>query len=75
MPEMLALGVWIAIGLYAAAGLLVWLWLAFKGFPRFDANAEHAPFYVKLLWAPGCLAVWPLLLPRAFGAVPAEDRP
>ena len=75
MPDMLAEWIWIGAGLYGLAGFLVWLWLMLSGFGRFDANAAHAPFYVKLLWAPGCLALWPLLLRRAFGAVPVEDRP
>jgi len=75
MPEAVAVGVWIAIGFYALAGAFVWLWLTLAGFSRFDANAGQAPFYVKALWAPGCLALWPVLLKRAFGAGPPEDRP
>lgn len=74
MPEALAMSIWIAAGGYALVGALVALWLALFGFSRFDPNAASAPFALKLLWFPGCVALWPILLGRAFGAPPPEDR-
>ena len=75
MPEAIAIGLWSAIGLYALAGVIVALWLGLAGFRRFDQNAANASAYVKLLWLPGKIALWPLLLGRAFGAPPPEGRP
>lgn len=74
MPEALAISIWIAVGAYALVGALVALWLVFFGFSRFDSNAATAPFALKLLWLPGCMALWPILLRRASGASPPEDR-
>jgi hypothetical protein len=74
MPEMIAIAIWTAIGLYALMGAPVALWLLLIGFRRFDQNAAAAPLYTRLLWLPGLIALWPLLLRRALGAIPPEDR-
>lgn len=75
MPETLAIFIWAAIGIYALFGAIVALWLAVAGLGRFDQNAAAAPAPIKLLWLPGMIALWPLVLRRAFGATPPEDRP
>lgn len=73
MPETFAIGIWIAVGGYALIGAGVTAWLIVSGL-RFDSNAAGAPAYVKLLWLPGLIALWPLLLRRASGKIPPEDR-
>jgi hypothetical protein len=65
MSEQAAGIIWMALGLYAGLGGFVAL-IAFARLARFDAEAARAPFYVKLLWAPGLVALWPLMLARLF---------
>jgi hypothetical protein len=74
MPEALAMGFWAAIGFYTLIGVVIASVLSFAGLSRLDPNAAAAPFHVRLLWIPGMIALWPLLLRRAFGAPPPEDR-
>lgn len=65
---------WLMLATYAVVGAvsaLVVLWL---GQGRLDATALAAPWRVKLLWTPGFIALWPLLLGRLLGWRPREDR-
>jgi hypothetical protein len=68
-----ALGFWLGLFGYTSLGLLVGLWLLGFGLARFDNKAAQAPWWVKLLWLPGMLALWPVLLRRALGARAQED--
>ncbi|MBL8548345.1 MAG: hypothetical protein JNJ73_00065 [Hyphomonadaceae bacterium] len=62
---------WTLAALYLGAGLLVAIPLLFGGaIGRFDRQAASAPLHVKLLLAPGLIALWPLMLQKA-----RADRP
>jgi hypothetical protein len=76
MSEQAAMAVWTAVGAYLGLGLLVLVWLlAAGGLARLDPLAQAAPVRVKLLTAPGLVALWPIVLLRACGVRPPEDRP
>lgn len=66
--------VWLGLGAYGAIGVLIALVLLAGAIKRFDASAAAAPLGVKLLLLPGLAALWPLLLRRAMGWRPKEDR-
>lgn len=57
--------VWAALALYLGAGALVALALLAGGIARFDEEAARAPLRVKLLLAPGLVALWPLMAAKA----------
>jgi len=59
---------------YLAAGVLVAVALLLGGLRRIDTAAAAAPMRVKLLLVPGMVALWPLMLRRALGWQPHEDR-
>jgi len=65
---------WLGLAAYAGAGALVALWLIAGALQRFDPEAARAPWRVKLLLVPGMLALWPVLIARALGVRPREDR-
>lgn len=73
MAEMIALSIWLAIGVYGAIGVCVLLLLLAGGLARIDRNAAIAPLRVKLLIAPGLIALWPLVVRRLLGARAPED--
>ncbi len=73
MPEQAAILFWCVISAYAAIGALVALWLTLFSLKDIDKNAAAAPFGIKLLLAPGLVALWPLMLMRAFRRKPRED--
>lgn len=60
---------YVAIGLALAAIMLL------VGLRRFDSAAATAPLHVKLMWVPGMVALWPVMLARALGWQPREDQP
>jgi hypothetical protein len=60
--------------MYAGLGALVLVFLWLGGLARFDKAAAAAPWRVKLLLAPGMIALWPLMLARMVGRKPQEDR-
>jgi hypothetical protein len=68
----LAAGIWTATGAYAGVGAAVWVLLMLGGFRRIDPLAAKAPFLVKLIWAPGVIALWPIMVLRLF--VPSPER-
>jgi hypothetical protein len=74
MPETIAREIWAFVGAYALVGAVVAVWLNLAGLRRFDEAAVHAPLGVKLLRLPGFVVLWPLLVRRALGAGPPEDR-
>jgi hypothetical protein len=63
-----------AVGAYAALGVLVLIALLAGGLKRFGPAAASAPLHVKALLAPGMIALWPVMLARMFGVRPVEDR-
>lgn len=74
MIEMLAVSFWLLLAGYAAVGAVVAGWMLTFALKRVDHNAAIAPFYVKALWVPGLITLWPLVLLRAAGVRPPEDR-
>lgn len=71
MTEAVAADVWLVVGAYAGLGVLVWLVLVLGAMKRFDPLAAKAPVQVKLLIAPGLVALWPLVLARLLARRPA----
>jgi hypothetical protein len=67
---------WIWRGLlgYLAIGGLVAAAVLLGGMKRIDAKAARAPLHVRLLFAPGLVALWPLVLRRLGDWRPEEDR-
>lgn len=59
---------------YIALGLALAITMLLGGLRRFDPAAAAAPLRVKLLWFPGMAALWPVILARALGRRPIEDR-
>ena len=57
-------GFLVLIGVYALAGAAFGLWFIALGAPRCDPMAARAPLRVRLLFLPGAVAVWPLLLSK-----------
>lgn len=51
-----------AIGLYAGCGLVFAAAFLTRGVERLDPAAAGASVWVRLLLAPGCIALWPVLL-------------
>ncbi|MDX2238120.1 MAG: hypothetical protein NW203_11200 [Hyphomonadaceae bacterium] len=74
MSEAAARAIWAGVGVYAALGLIVAAALLTVGLKRIDVQAARAPWRVKLLIAPGAVALWPLLALRMAGVKPREDR-
>lgn len=66
--------VWVLTA-YAAIGLAFAAALLLGVLRRVDSVAVAAPLPVKLMWVPGMVALWPVLLARALGWQPREDRP
>lgn len=76
MSERAAEVIWAGVGAYAGLGAVVALLLLFfGGLRRIDATAAVAPLRVKVLIAPGLVALWPLMLLRLAGVRPGEDKP
>lgn len=52
----------VLIGVYAAVGVGVAIWFVGWGAGSRDAAARSAPLRVRVLFAPGAVAIWPALL-------------
>jgi hypothetical protein len=52
----------VALGLYAAAGLLFALPFLAWGLPRIDTAARGTSLAFRLIILPGAIALWPVLL-------------
>ena len=52
----------VALGLYAAAGLLFALPVLAWGLPRIDTAARGTRLAFRLIILPGAIALWPVLL-------------
>ncbi len=50
--------------LYAGIGVVVALWISFRGLHRLDPVAGHGTWGFRLLILPGLAALWPLMLAR-----------
>ena len=56
------------VGAYALAGALIAIPFVLSGVLKVDAAARRTPWRVRLLWAPGALALWPIVLAKWLGA-------
>jgi len=65
MSETQASLIWCAVAAYLALGFAVALAMLFGGLRRIDPLAQAAPWRVKLLLAPGVIALWPVLAVKA----------
>ncbi|MBL8763417.1 MAG: hypothetical protein JNM07_04020 [Phycisphaerae bacterium] len=52
----------LAMGAYTGLGLIVALLFVTFGVARVDPGASGAPLLFRALIAPGCVALWPLVL-------------
>ena len=59
----MTVALWLA-GIYAAGGVLFAAVFVTIGIGRVDPAAHNAPLGFRLIVAPGCAALWPLLLRR-----------
>ncbi|MFN7936582.1 MAG: hypothetical protein U0R19_24885 [Bryobacteraceae bacterium] len=59
-----AKGLVVSLGLYTAAGVVFAAVFMWRGADRVDAGAHGAGLGFRLLIAPGCVALWPLLAVR-----------
>ncbi|MBY0567747.1 MAG: hypothetical protein K2P70_10565 [Hyphomonadaceae bacterium] len=75
MTEQLAELIWLSLGAYLCVGLCIALPTLLFGLRRLEAGAAKMPLRVRLLIAPGLIALWPLVLVRIFGLRAKEDRP
>ncbi len=72
-PLMAELAVGVLV-VYLVPGLALAVVMLLGGLRRFDEAAAAAPLHVRLLWLPGMTALWPVMLARALGRRPSEDR-
>jgi hypothetical protein len=64
MAEAIARAVTLALGLYAAVGLVFALAFAARGASRLDPAAREGTLGFRIAIVPGAAAFWPLLLRR-----------
>ncbi len=51
-------------GLYVIAGLLFGVYFVVRAHKNIDASAQGASIWVRLLWLPAAIALWPVLIKR-----------
>lgn len=49
---------------YLGIGFLFGLWFVFVGVNRLDPTAESAHWFTRLLFLPGSILLWPILLQK-----------
>jgi hypothetical protein len=75
MTEAMAGAIWLGLGVYFGAGLVIGLGVILFGLKRLAPEAGRIPWPVRLVILPGLAALWPVVLARLAGVRPAEDRP
>lgn len=75
MSEQLAEIIWLSLGAYLGVGLCIALPTLLFGLRRLEEGAAKMPLRVRLLIAPGLMALWPLVVARIFGLRAKENRP
>jgi len=56
------------LGFYFLVGFLFGLWFVSKGAPKIDESAEEASWKLRLLWLPGAIALWPILIRKSISS-------
>ncbi len=74
MTEQTAEIVWLALAVYFSVGLCIAFSTLLFGLRRLERGAAAMPLRVRLLIAPGLIALWPLVAARIFGLRAAEDQ-
>lgn len=54
------------IGGYCLLGVLFGIFFLLKGYKAIDSSADGAGIGVRLMWLPGAVALWPLLMAKTF---------
>ncbi len=62
------------LAIYALIGAAFALYFVWRGAPRLDPVAAQAPLRTRIIFIPGALALWPLLLPRAIRGHPCAGE-
>lgn len=75
MTEQLAEIIWLSLSAYLGVGICVAVPTLLFALRRLEASAANMPLRVRLLIAPGLIALWPLVLVRLSGLRAKEDRP
>lgn len=52
--------------IYVGLGVVIGIFLAFRGVNKFDPNMQNARWPLRLLILPGTIGLWPLLLIKYF---------
>jgi hypothetical protein len=63
----------IGLSAYLAIGAIVYCFLLLGAFARLDPAAAEAPLRVRLLIAPGLIALWPVVVLRLCWARPPQN--
>lgn len=67
--------VWLLAGSYALAGAASAAWMLSGAIKRIDPQAATAPWRVKLIIAPGIVALWPVMAAKMAAAERQERTP
>ena len=57
--------------IYVLLGVCFGAWFLFSGYRRLDPSAADAKWYTRLLWLPGAVLLWPLLVTKTFNGAKA----
>ena len=60
--EIIIRAILIALAIYLFIGLIIGLLFVISGIRRVDPVAESAPMRVRVLFLPGSIAIWPVVL-------------
>ena len=52
------------IAMYSALGLVFSIYFLLRGAAHLDHAVAGSPLTARLLWLPGCVALWPFLLSK-----------
>lgn len=58
------------LGLYLLIGLLFGAYFVVRGHASIDSSAQGASIWVRLLWLPASIALWPVLIKRLMKGAP-----
>ncbi len=53
---------------YLGLGLIIGLWLVFKGLGQIDAGLNSASWKLRLLLLPASIGLWPILLKKVISS-------
>jgi hypothetical protein len=74
VTEQTAIVIWLALAAYLAMGAVMAIFTLAFGLTRLEPSAAGMALRVRVLIAPGLMALWPLVLVRLSGRRGKEDR-